>query len=97
MSAQAHSEKIKLQRIDLRTSGKVKDVLNLAAELCGLSMSRFLIEAAYEKAKNLINAHETIKLSQAERDNFLLLLEKKPKANTQLKTAMKKYLSQNNK
>jgi uncharacterized protein (DUF1778 family) len=89
------SEAFKLQRIDLRTTSRIKDALSRAAEVIGLSVSSFLIEAAYEKAQNILKEQEMIKLSNEERDKFLILLEQKPQPTATLKMAMKKYLTQN--
>ncbi len=61
---------LKHQRIDLRTTADIKAMLSLAAELIGVSMSAFTLEAAYEKAKDIVKAHEIILLSDQERINF---------------------------
>lgn len=87
------SASAKLQRIDLRTTATIKITLAQAAELAGLSVSSFLIEAAYEKAKSLIREQEILRLADVERDRFLILLDRKPKPVAKLKTAMKKYLA----
>lgn len=96
----AHSkrsnEAIKQQRIDLRTTSKIKSTLERAAELTGSSLTTFMVEASYEKAKHLIKESEIIILSDRERDRFLSLLENpNRKANTKLKNAMRHYLSRN--
>lgn len=91
------NEQAKLQRIDLRTTAKVKNTLTYAAELAGVSMSTFLVEAAYEKAQNLIKKQEALLLSDNERDRFLALLERPAKPNTRLKHAMQKYLGKGKK
>lgn len=95
---QTHSkarEEAKMKRIDLRVTSQIKTTLANAAELTGLSLSAFLIETAYERARNLIKEEEILKLSDAERDKLLLLLERKPKPAAKLKAAMLKYLTLN--
>lgn len=87
------TETIKQQRIDLRTTSKIKNILANAAELKGTSISAFMIEASYEKARMVIKENEVITLPDTERNRFLALLERPAKPNAQLKQAMKKYLS----
>jgi uncharacterized protein (DUF1778 family) len=90
------TQSFKQERIVLRTTPKVKSALAYAAELTGAaSMSAFMIEAAYEKAKSIIKENEVITLNDHERDRFLSLLEKPAKPNARLKQAMKKYLARN--
>lgn len=90
---QRTSHKAKLERIDLRTTAKIKSTLAYAAELSGISMSNFLIEAACEKATQLIQEQELLVLTNKERDKFLTLLETSPDPVPKLKVAMQQYLS----
>lgn len=94
MSAmQSPDKEMRQQRIDIRTSAKIKTALNEAADLSGISMSAFVLAAAYEKAKSLLHSQENITLSDVERDKFLTLLEGQPRSNPTLKRAMKRYLN----
>jgi uncharacterized protein (DUF1778 family) len=87
------TDKSKLHRIDLRTTGKVKKLLMQAARIAGTSVSAFLIDAAHKKAERLLAEQETLKLSHSERDRFLEMLEGAGKPNITLKKAMRKYLT----
>ena len=84
----------KQQRIDLRTTPKVKDILTYAAQLTGVSLSTFMTQAAYEIAQKIIAAQEILTLTPDERDRFLSLLKKPKRPNATLKSAMQKYLNE---
>jgi uncharacterized protein (DUF1778 family) len=56
-----------------------------------------LLEAAFERAKRVLNEHETISLSNAERDRFFALLETSDEPNDALKAAMSEYLEEQKK
>ncbi len=82
----------KQQRIDLRTTSKIKNILTYAAQLAGVSISTFMTQAAYEKAQKIIETQDMLTLNNEERDRFLSLLEKPAKPNAALKSAMREYL-----
>ncbi len=82
----------KTQRIDIRATSKIKHTLMQAAELSGVSVSQFLLIAACEKAENIIQTQENLRLTNLERDRLLKLLENPPKPNAKLKKAMQAYL-----
>jgi len=56
-----------------------------------MSISTFLINAAYENAKQTLKEHETIKLSLEEHERLMALLENPPEPNDKLKAAMRQY------
>lgn len=78
-------------RIEFRSSPQEKDLLMLAAQLTGVSVSVFLRNAAIEAANEAVQASETMKLSNRDRDLFLQALDKPPTPTARLKKAMKKY------
>jgi uncharacterized protein (DUF1778 family) len=77
--------KSKEERIDLRTSREVKELIQRAAELLGTSMSAFIIYRAYDAAREVIAQQEGLVLSDRERDQFLELLERPPRPNRALR------------
>lgn len=83
----------KLKRIDIRITSKVKDLLASAAHITGKTLSGFLLESAYEKAKHIIDEQETIYLNDKERERFLQLLEQPSTLKPKLAKAMQKYLA----
>lgn len=78
-------------RIEFRSSPQEKDLVMLAAQLTGVNVSVFLRKAALEAANEVVQANETIKLSNRNRDLFLNALDNPPKPTRALKKAMKKY------
>jgi uncharacterized protein (DUF1778 family) len=55
-------------RINIQTTQEMKNTLSRAAALSQQSISHFLLDAAFERAKRVLNEQETITLSNAERD-----------------------------
>lgn len=88
------TKSLKSERIDLRLTQEVKDLLTRAAQLARQPLSTFLIESAYEKANQLISEQEQLRLSNEERDKFLALLDNPPQPNETAQAAMRKFLSQ---
>ncbi|MEK8016283.1 MAG: DUF1778 domain-containing protein, partial [Candidatus Parabeggiatoa sp.] len=84
-------------RIDIKTTPDIKNTLSRAAALSQQSISGFLLEAAFERAKRVLKEHETITLSNAERDRFFALLETSDEPNDELKTAMSEYFEEHKK
>ena len=84
---------LKSERIDLRLTQEVKEILARAAHLARQPLSAFLIESAYEKANKLIAEQERLILSNEERDKFLALLDNPPMPNEKAKAAMRKFLN----
>lgn len=62
-------------RINLRTSHESKALIERAAALMGTTVSGFMLQNAYEAAQRLVALHETITLSDRDRDTFLAALE----------------------
>ena len=81
-----------LPRITARIDAETKDLLSKAAAIAGMpSINSFVLSAAVEKAKQVIEREQTLKLS--ERDAVLLVeaLEKPARVNSQLQAAFKRY------
>ena len=78
MPASARREK-RAERIDLRTTRKVKERIQQAARQLGTSVSSFIILHAYEAAQRTLWQDDVVTLSDRERDRFLALLRKAPK------------------
>ena len=78
-------------RVEFRSSPQEKDLLILAAELTGVNVSAFLRNAALQAANEVVQAQETVKFSNRDRDLFLNVLDNPPAPSAKLKKAMKKY------
>jgi len=81
-------------RIQIKTTQDIKSTLSRAATLSHQSISAFLLDAAFERAKNVLKAHEMITLSNVERERFFTLLETSDEPNDALKVAMSEYLEE---
>ncbi|MCP4271258.1 MAG: DUF1778 domain-containing protein [Gammaproteobacteria bacterium] len=87
----ATNTKRKETRLVARTSSEVQEVIQRAADYSGTTLSQFLIEAAMDKARNVIERTETIHLSMTGADALFAILENPPAANAKIKRAAKRY------
>lgn len=88
------SNNTKESGIDLRLSQEQKKTLEKAAALMGLSVSSYVLSHSLAAANKDIATHETLVLSERDRDLFLSLLENPPKPCEALKSAMQEYQDQ---
>lgn len=85
------SKNTKVSRVDLRVSPKQKELLERAATLKGLSLSSYVLYHSLEAAREEINSHQRLVLSDRDRDLFLSLMENPPQPGEALKSAMSKF------
>ncbi len=88
MATKAHSRD---ERIDCRVSSDSKSLFTRAAELCGVTLTSFMVESARERALRLIDEHERLVLNNEARDVFLNALSSPPAPNASLRSAAEKY------
>ncbi len=77
------------QRIDLRTTTRIKATIQKAADRLGLTVSAFIAQNAYAAAKRVL-FEENLMLSDKDRDLFLAALESPPQPNAALKALLRK-------
>ena len=53
-------------RINIRTNADFRQTISYAAELSGLDLTNFMVSAALRRAKEVIRAHEVIRITSAE-------------------------------
>lgn len=82
------------ERLEARISAEKKAVLKRAAELCGRTLSEFVVESAQAAATRVIQDHEAIRLSQAEQIAFVMALLNPAAPNDRLKRAAANYRQQ---
>lgn len=87
----ATSTSKKDERIDVRVSTDSKTLFARAAEISGLSMTAFIIEAARDRAARLITEHDRLLLNNEARDVFLNALANPPAPGDALRRAAEKY------
>ena len=79
------------ERITARVSEQIKETLVAAADLTGATLNQFLVQAALEKAENIIEKDKLIHLSHKDAQFFFDILETPPEPNEKLINAVKIY------
>lgn len=83
-----------LPRITARVDVDTQDLLTKAAALAGMSsINSFVLNAAIEKAKQVIEREQALKLSQADAVLLMEALDNTAVANAKLKLASERYES----
>lgn len=78
-------------RLDLRIKPDIKEILSTAANMAGTSLSAFVISSTLEKAKQIIEDQDIVRLSNQDRDAFLKALDTHPQPNSSLQRAAQNY------
>lgn len=81
---------MKQERVEFRTSDFERKQFEEAANLKGMSFA-FLRNAALEISSEILKQHESILLSNKDRDAFLKALDHQPEPNKEMKKAYKEY------
>ncbi len=81
----------KTERITARVSEPIKDTLGLAANIMGATLNQFLVQAALEKAEDIIKKDQVISLGRKDSKLFFELLDSPPEPNKKLKKAFSNY------
>lgn len=76
------------ERINVRSTVEAKNVIEQAANLLGLSVSSFMIQSSFERAKELLKSNHELKVNNADRDMLMNLLENPRPANDEMKNLM---------
>lgn len=79
------------ERIDLRTSSEIKELIVRAASTAGLSVSAFLLGAAQERARQILAETEMITLTSRDWNAFAKALDKAEKPRPTLSAAIKRH------
>ena len=79
------------ERIDLRTSPEIKELIVRAASTAGMSVSAFLLGTAQERAKEILADREMITLTSRDWNAFAKALDNADKPKPKLSAAMKRH------
>ena len=79
------------ERIDLRTSPEIKELIVRAASTAGMSVSAFLLGTAQERAKQILAEQEMITLTSRDWNAFAKALDNADKPKPKLSAAMKRH------
>lgn len=85
------SEERALVRMNFRTKPRIKAAIQRAAALAGLDDSSFTMQAAYEAARAVINAHERTELLGIDHAAFFAALDQPAPVTPALKEAFERY------
>lgn len=79
------------ERIDLRTSHEIKELIIRAAATTGQTVSAFLIGAAQERARQVLSQSEMLTLSPRDWEAFFAALDQVDKPRLKLEAAMRRH------
>jgi len=80
-----------VERLEARISSAKKSVLKNAAALSGISLTDFVINAAYEAAKRVVKEYEQLNLTEVDRQIFIQALLNSPNPSENLIKAAQRY------
>lgn len=78
-------------RLNFRLPSEVKERIENAALVSGLTVTDFAINALVNSAEQVLEAHHKRRLSKRDRDIFLDMLENPPTPNAALRGAVKEH------
>lgn len=78
--------------ISARVSSQVAEALNEAADLCGATLSNFVVQAALREAQRVIDREKTIPMSTKDVAMLLDLLDNPPPPNAALSRAFQRFM-----
>ena len=76
-------------RFDTKLNSQIKKLLQKASMLEGIDLSSFVIQAATQRAKEVVEQSEALSLNTQEYKKFLSIIDNPPKATDKLKELMK--------
>ena len=79
------------ERVTARITQQMRVILDQAAELTGATLNQFMVQAAFEKAREVVDRERILTLSQKDAECFFQALETPPEANDCLKDAIARY------
>lgn len=85
--------KTKHERLEARISPEQKDLFKRAAEIQHKTLTDFVLAAAYDNAKKVIQEHEVMELTARDQKIFVDALLNPPQPNAKLRKAAKRYLT----
>lgn len=80
-----------MERFDIRLPVNAKHLLLQAAEISGNSLTGLVLNAALDKAREILSSHQHLMLNAAEWQRFVNTLNDPPEPNDVLKAAWRDY------
>jgi uncharacterized protein (DUF1778 family) len=79
------------ERITARLPRSTRSIIERAAAIYGASINQFIVQAAVERANEVLQSMETVKLSSRDAQVFMDALANPPKPNKKLIEAMRAH------
>ena len=79
------------KQLTTRLTGHVQEKLQAAADLVGVTLNQFVVQAALEKAEQVIESESSIDLSRKESLRLLEMIENPPPRNERFNQLMSDY------
>lgn len=80
-----------IERFDIRLPANAKQMLIRAADISGNTLTGLVLNAALDKAREILQSHQHFTLSAEEWHRFAETLENPPEPNDTLKAAWRDY------
>lgn len=80
-----------IERFDIRLPANAKHLLMQAAEITGNTLTALVLNAALDKAREILQSHQHFMLNAEEWRRFTATLEQPPEPNDALQTAWRDY------
>ena len=80
-----------VSRLNFRLPIELKEKIERAAVVSGVTVTDFAISALVNSADNVLEKHQNRILSDRDRDIFLAMIENPPEPNEALKKAVQEY------
>jgi uncharacterized protein (DUF1778 family) len=78
-------------RVTARVPSELRETLEEAARIQGATLNQFLVQSAYQEALRILEQETVIRLSRRDAQKMFDLVAHPPKANRQLRDAVKAY------
>lgn len=80
-----------IERFDIRLPANAKLMLMQAAEISGNTLTGLVLNAALDKAQEILQSHQHFKLNAEEWRQFMATLDNPPEPNDALRSAWREY------
>ena len=80
-----------IEHFDIEVSYNIKELLTKAADIDGCSLTTLVLNAAIDKAREILQSQQEIVLSPSDWAAFIHSLENSPEPTEALKSALKEY------
>lgn len=78
-------------RVSARVSENIHETLAEAAALVGATLNQFVVQAALEKAREVIESERVIRLTARDAEVFFETIENPPEPNEAMQTAAQRH------